>query len=202
MFYVLFIPYIIRLRANTSYDTSLSCSRDSSISFLFFNFFSPAFHVFDLGTNNLDTPWPTLGILLTAYSIVLQHLPLSYGPTCSKLFIGGLNWDTTDGILPLHHVVVCSANGHSLVLLSIFRRPEGLLFPVWKGTAFTSHTRKRETAPSHCSYLKVDACTIMRDASGTSRGFAFLTFEDANAVNAVVAREHVLDGKTVRRSRR
>lgn len=102
--------YIIRLRANTSYDTLLSCSRDSS----YFYFFSPAFHVFDLGTNNLDTPWPTLDILLTAYSIVLQHLPLSYGPTCSKLFIGGLNWDTTDGILPLHHVVVCSANGHSL----------------------------------------------------------------------------------------
>ncbi|KAG5349622.1 hypothetical protein E4T56_gene10275 [Termitomyces sp. T112] len=37
----------------------------------------------------------------------------------------------------------------------------------------------------------------MRDASGTSRGFAFLTFEDANAVNVVVAREHVLDGKTI-----
>ncbi|KAG6855625.1 hypothetical protein H0H87_012930 [Tephrocybe sp. NHM501043] len=68
-----------------------------------------------------------------------------------KLFIGGLNWDTTDGILPLH-----------------LRRS-----------------------------LKVDACTIMRDPSGTSRGFAFLTFEDANAVNVVVARDHVLDGKTI-----
>jgi RNA-binding protein Musashi len=38
----------------------------------------------------------------------------------------------------------------------------------------------------------------MRDPAGTSRGFAFLTFEDANAVNAVVAREHYLDGKAVR----
>lgn len=38
----------------------------------------------------------------------------------------------------------------------------------------------------------------MRDPSGTSRGFAFLTFEDAIAVNAVVAREHTLDGKPVR----
>lgn len=37
----------------------------------------------------------------------------------------------------------------------------------------------------------------MRDPSGTSRGFAFLTFEDQAAVNAVVAREHVLDGKSV-----
>ncbi|TFK37646.1 hypothetical protein BDQ12DRAFT_685050 [Crucibulum laeve] len=44
---------------------------------------------------------------------------------------------------------------------------------------------------------KVDACTIMRDPSGTSRGFAFMTFEDPNAVNAVVAREHVLDGKSI-----
>jgi len=45
---------------------------------------------------------------------------------------------------------------------------------------------------------KVDACTIMRDNAGTSRGFAFLTFEDPSAVNAVVAREHILDGKAVR----
>lgn len=45
--------------------------------------------------------------------------------------------------------------------------------------------------------MKVDACTIMRDASGTSRGFAFLTFEDASAVDVVVGREHVLDGKNV-----
>ncbi|KAG6841400.1 hypothetical protein C0991_011564 [Blastosporella zonata] len=77
-----------------------------------------------------------------------------------KLFIGGLNWDTTDvrkGTVPVIYL------------------------------ACTPHT----AAP------KVDACTIMRDPTGTSRGFAFLTFEDANAVNAVVARDHVLDGKTI-----
>lgn len=45
---------------------------------------------------------------------------------------------------------------------------------------------------------KVDACTIMRDPDGRSRGFAFLTFEDAEAVNAVLARDHILDGKSVR----
>ncbi|KAF9074528.1 hypothetical protein BDP27DRAFT_1259161 [Rhodocollybia butyracea] len=44
---------------------------------------------------------------------------------------------------------------------------------------------------------KVDACTIMRDPSGTSRGFAFLTFEDPNAVHAVTARDHFLDGKAI-----
>ncbi|KAK7441726.1 hypothetical protein VKT23_016389 [Stygiomarasmius scandens] len=68
-----------------------------------------------------------------------------------KLFIGGLNWDTTD---------------------------EGL-------------------RDYFSQFGKVDACTIMRDNAGTSRGFAFLTFEDPSAVNAVVAREHILDGKAI-----
>jgi hypothetical protein len=44
---------------------------------------------------------------------------------------------------------------------------------------------------------KVDACTIMRDATGRSRCFAFLTFEDPASVNAVMVREHFLDGKVV-----
>ncbi|KAH7868309.1 uncharacterized protein C8R40DRAFT_845610 [Lentinula edodes] len=69
----------------------------------------------------------------------------------SKLFIGGLNWDTTD---------------------------EGL-------------------RNYFSQFGKVDACTIMRDPSGTSRGFAFLTFEDPNAVVTVTAREHFLDGKAI-----
>lgn len=41
----------------------------------------------------------------------------------------------------------------------------------------------------------------MRDGeTQRSRGFAFLTFADASSVNAVMTREHYLDGKTVRRS--
>ncbi|ESK91652.1 hnrnp a1-gamma isoform [Moniliophthora roreri MCA 2997] len=44
---------------------------------------------------------------------------------------------------------------------------------------------------------KVDAVTIMRDPSGTSRGFAFLTFEDGSVVNNVITSEHFLDGKTI-----
>ena len=44
---------------------------------------------------------------------------------------------------------------------------------------------------------KVEACTIMRDPTGRSRCFAFLTFEDPASVNAVMVREHVLDGKIV-----
>ncbi|KAK0463146.1 hnRNP A1-gamma isoform [Desarmillaria tabescens] len=44
---------------------------------------------------------------------------------------------------------------------------------------------------------KVDAVTIMRDPSGTSRGFAFLTFEDPSAVQVVTAQDHFLDGKAI-----
>ncbi|KAI0255509.1 hypothetical protein BJV78DRAFT_679807 [Lactifluus subvellereus] len=44
---------------------------------------------------------------------------------------------------------------------------------------------------------KVDTCTIVWDADGKSRGFAFLTFEDPASVNAVMVREHFLDGKAI-----
>ncbi|KAH9853287.1 hypothetical protein C2E23DRAFT_728758 [Lenzites betulinus] len=67
------------------------------------------------------------------------------------MFIGGLNWDTTDESL-----------------------------------------RKYFT-----QFGKVEACTIMRDAAGRSRCFAFLTFEDPASVNAVMVREHFLDGKII-----
>ncbi|PBK71751.1 RNA-binding domain-containing protein [Armillaria solidipes] len=73
------------------------------------------------------------------------------GATCSKMFIGGLNWDTTD---------------------------EGL-------------------RDYFSQFGKVDAVTIMRDPSGTSRGFAFLTFEDPSAVQVVTAQDHFLDGKAI-----
>ncbi|KDR71028.1 hypothetical protein GALMADRAFT_254178 [Galerina marginata CBS 339.88] len=68
-----------------------------------------------------------------------------------KMFIGGLNWDTTDESLREY---------------------------------FTQ-------------FGKVDACTIMRDAAGRSRCFAFLTFEEPASVNAVMVREHYLDGKII-----
>ncbi|KAF9782079.1 hypothetical protein BJ322DRAFT_193181 [Thelephora terrestris] len=67
------------------------------------------------------------------------------------MFIGGLNWDTTD---------------------------EGL-------------------RNYFSQFGKVEACTIMRDAGGRSRCFAFLTFEDPASVNAVMVREHFLDGKII-----
>ncbi|KAF7330819.1 HnRNP A1-gamma isoform [Mycena venus] len=95
--------------------------------------------------------------------------------THSKMFIGGLNWDTTDGT-------------RALTLTS---RSKELLLRIWQGivSAFNlfclPHLRK------------VDACTIMRDPSGTSRGFAFMTFEDPASVALVLGREHILDGKAI-----
>ncbi|RPD70353.1 RNA-binding domain-containing protein [Lentinus tigrinus ALCF2SS1-7] len=67
------------------------------------------------------------------------------------MFIGGLNWDTTDESLKKYF----------------------------------------------SQFGKVEACTIMRDAAGRSRCFAFLTFEDPASVNAVMVREHFLDGKII-----
>ncbi|KAH8921798.1 hypothetical protein BT69DRAFT_1188208, partial [Atractiella rhizophila] len=67
------------------------------------------------------------------------------------MFVGGLNWDTTDDGLRNYFA----------------------------------------------QFGKVIHCTIMRDPSGRSRGFAFLTFEDPNAVNTVMVREHYLDGKII-----
>ncbi|KAJ3966711.1 hypothetical protein EV361DRAFT_548816 [Lentinula raphanica] len=85
---------------------------------------------------------------------IAHHSTVSHriGKTfCRKMFIGGLNWDTTD---------------------------EGLR------TYFSQ-------------FGAVDACTIMRDPTGRSRCFAFLTFEDPASVNAVVVKEHILDGKII-----
>lgn len=92
------------------------------------------------------------------------------------MFIGGLNWDTTDGTsfyVTAHQVAI------SVVLKSLF-------------IVSLESLRKYFT-----QFGKVEACTIMRDAAGRSRCFAFLTFEDPQSVNAVMVREHFLDGKIV-----
>jgi RNA-binding protein Musashi len=45
---------------------------------------------------------------------------------------------------------------------------------------------------------EITECTVMREnQTGRSRGFGFLTFKDPKCVNAVMVKEHVLDGKIV-----
>lgn len=46
-------------------------------------------------------------------------------------------------------------------------------------------------------YGPIEACTIMRDPNGRSRGFAFLTYQSAESVDKVLAEVHHLDGKQV-----
>ncbi|KAI9461994.1 hypothetical protein BJY52DRAFT_170214 [Lactarius psammicola] len=100
-------------------------------------------------TSPTPTPYPPLCISapLSLISFPVLSAPRPY----SKMFVGGLSWDTTD---------------------------EGL-------------------RNYFSEFGKVDACTIVRDADGKSRGFAFLTFEDPASVNAVMIREHFLDGKAI-----
>lgn len=101
-------------------------------------------------------------------------LPRACDTIYSKMFIGGLNWDTTDGT----YIIIT------------------------RSVPFGSTKIRSFAAESLRNYFlqfgKVDACTIMRDAAGRSRCFAFLTFEDPASVNAVMVREHFLDGKIVR----
>jgi len=44
---------------------------------------------------------------------------------------------------------------------------------------------------------EIDSATIMRDPSGRSRGFAFLTYTNVSSVNKVMEQVHHLDGKQV-----
>lgn len=45
---------------------------------------------------------------------------------------------------------------------------------------------------------EVKDCCIMRDPSGRSRGFAFLTFADPSVIPGVLNKDHNVDGKIVR----
>ena len=109
--------------------------------------------------------------LLITNLVLSLLVPRPSFPHSRKMFIGGLNWDTTDGILV--YATCQPAHPGAKVAIS-----EGL-------------------RNYFSQFGKVEACTIMRDAGGRSRCFAFLTFEDPASVNAVMVREHFLDGKIV-----
>lgn len=78
--------------------------------------------------------------------------PSNLGKDSGKMFIGGLNWDTTE---------------------------EGLVNYFSK-------------------YGEISDYTIMKDPNtGRSRGFGFLTFRDPRAVEEVIRKDHILDGKLI-----
>ncbi|BEI86435.1 hypothetical protein CcaverHIS002_0607220 [Cutaneotrichosporon cavernicola] len=72
-------------------------------------------------------------------------------PDEGKMFIGGLNWETTDEGLRAYFI----------------------------------------------QFGEIEQCTIMRDPTGRSRGFAFLTFRDPASVTKVLEQNHQLDGKMI-----
>jgi RNA-binding protein Musashi len=87
-----------------------------------------------------------------------------------KMFIGGLNWETTDR--------ECNCPNR---------------YP------FSTDYDVESLKDYFSQFGEVQECTVMRDgASGRSRGFGFLTFKDARTVNVVMVKEHYLDGKIVR----
>ena len=89
------------------------------------------------------------------------------------MFIGGLNWETTDGTLREHGRLAWSLCETDTPLESLREYFE--------------------------QFGEVVECTVMRDsATGRSRGFGFLTFKEAKTVNTVMVKEHFLDGKIVR----
>lgn len=91
------------------------------------------------------------------------------------MFIGGLNWETTDRELQTFCIPTIAS---TYILISL-----------------TSAESLREY---FSQFGEVVECTVMRDgATGRSRGFGFLTFKDPKTVNIVMVKEHQLDGKIV-----
>lgn len=87
------------------------------------------------------------------------------------MFIGGLNWETTDR-KSLQYNSTLDFSNNFLLLESL-------------KDYFTQ-------------FGEVTECTVMRDGvTGRSRGFGFLTFKDPKVVNVVMVKEHLLDGKLV-----
>nr|XP_019008922.1 RNA-binding protein Musashi [Kwoniella pini CBS 10737]OCF47703.1 RNA-binding protein Musashi [Kwoniella pini CBS 10737] len=81
----------------------------------------------------------------------LDRIRPSDMPDEGKMFIGGLNWETTDDGLKAYMA----------------------------------------------QFGEIEACTIMRDLTGRSRGFAFLTYKASNSVDKVLQKTHTLDGKQI-----
>ncbi|CAG8090382.1 unnamed protein product [Penicillium salamii] len=89
------------------------------------------------------------------------------------MFIGGLNWETTD------RMYLFSMQTHIRLTQSTCLNSESL-------------------RDYFSQFGEVQECTVMRDsASGRSRGFGFLTFRDPKTVNTVMVKEHYLDGKII-----
>jgi RNA-binding protein Musashi len=106
---------------------------------------------------------------------MVRSLSVSRSMVYRKMFIGGLNWETDDSESQAHHECRC------FTALLMNANPDVI-----------------DSLQTYFSQFgRVASSSIMRDPTGRSRGFAFLTFEDPASVNTVMVKEHVLDGKIV-----
>jgi hypothetical protein len=170
-----------------------------------------------------------LPLLLLLLSLLLllpsppYLLPMSWHPlshTHSKMFIGGLNWETTDGKLVCcrytsykiykspawcrlwrtHWLFCCTRQKRENTTIGVNPPRAAQLLT---GSPFISIIVRNIVIASLSDYFsrfgELSECMVMKDpVTSKSRGFGFLTFVDAKNVDAVLKEDHHLDGKMVK----
>lgn len=108
------------------------------------------------------------------------------------MFIGGLNWETTDGkLLYLLSILVVENYLDSYFYMKYHIQSLKIL-------SFKS-IKKESLRQYFSQFGEVLDCTIMRDpTTQRSRGFAFLTMKENSDIDKIVSQsDHHLDGKRV-----
>ena len=94
-------------------------------------------------------------------------------------------------------VISCNFNKIFVGGLSPFTK-KGKSLSLYRCLTLTSQETLRDY---FARFGELADCVIMQDKNtGKFRGFGFVTFRDATVINAILAKTHVIDGKTVFKS--
>ena len=146
--------------------------------------FSPLYHFTSPMINPPNSALQPLSIISLPVPVLL---PRAY----SKIFVGGLSWDTTDGTLSLPPFLHCHV--HLLTHYSV------RWWRVMHSSLYLCLFITRRFAELFSEFGKVDACTIVRDTEQTASRVALGSSPSRIAsVNTVMIWGHLLDGKAVR----